>query len=67
VNTQPKEFLCVLCSTPVNLTTDLNTDEKGNAVHQQCYADQLTGKRSRFRVWVMSPIYRTAARLGAGI
>jgi hypothetical protein len=53
----------VLCNTPVNLTTDRNTDEKGNAVHEKCYLNQLTGNKSGFiRVWAMSLIYRPAPR-----
>jgi hypothetical protein len=41
---QPTEFLCAVCSKSVDLTIDLNADERGKAVHQQCYADQLNGK-----------------------
>jgi len=32
---QPAEFPCAFCSRSVDLTIDLNTDEKGKAVHQQ--------------------------------
>ncbi|HXM11639.1 MAG TPA: hypothetical protein VN946_16940 [Terriglobales bacterium] len=41
---QPTEFQCAVCSKAVDLTIDLNTDERGKAVHQQCYADQLNGR-----------------------
>jgi hypothetical protein len=49
-------FHCILCSKPLDLTTDLNTDENGKAAHAKCYATKLTGKSS-FRKWVTSPIY----------
>jgi hypothetical protein len=60
-------FHCILCSKPLDLTTDLNTDENGKAVHTKCYAAKLTGKR-RFRDWVTSPIYSSLGprrKLGA--
>jgi hypothetical protein len=34
---------CAICSEPVNLTVDLSTDEKGKAVHEECYVKYLTG------------------------
>jgi|HubBroStandDraft_4_1064222.scaffolds.fasta_scaffold2239871_1 hypothetical protein len=43
-NDQPTEFLCAVCSKSVDLTIDLNTDARGKAVHQQCYADQFNSK-----------------------
>jgi hypothetical protein len=36
------EFLCALCSKPVDLTTDLNTDETGIPVHEPCYVKKIT-------------------------
>jgi hypothetical protein len=41
---QPTEFLCAVCSKSVDLTIDLNTNESGKALHQQCYVDQLASK-----------------------
>jgi hypothetical protein len=43
MSTSP-EFLCVLCSKTVDLTTDLNTDESGKTVHEPCYVARLTRK-----------------------
>jgi hypothetical protein len=34
-----REMPCMLCSKPVNLTSDLSTDENGQAVHEECYAN----------------------------
>jgi hypothetical protein len=31
---------------PIDLTTDLNSDERGNAVHQRCYFDMIIGVES---------------------
>ena len=45
---------CVMCSKPIDLTIDLNTDETGKAVHQRCYFDRITGKSgtaSPSRAW----------------
>jgi hypothetical protein len=57
------KFLCGLCDTPVNLTTDRNADQKGKPIHQKCDMDLLTGKKSGFiRLWAMSLIYRPSAR-----
>jgi hypothetical protein len=36
---------CVLCNQPVNLTIDLACNETGEAVHEQCYIDRITGKK----------------------
>ena len=35
------EIACMLCSSPVNLQTDLCTDENGQAVHENCYVNRL--------------------------
>jgi hypothetical protein len=37
------EFLCVLCTKSVDLTIDLNADENGQAVHEQCYVNKIRG------------------------
>jgi hypothetical protein len=37
------EFLCALCSKPVDLTIDLNADETGMTVHEQCYVNKASG------------------------
>jgi hypothetical protein len=36
---QSTEFVCAVRNKSVDLTVDLNTDARGKAVHQQCYAD----------------------------
>jgi len=35
------EVLCILCNRPVDLQTDLCTDENGKAVHDECYVKRL--------------------------
>ena len=35
------EISCMLCSRPVNLQTDLCTDDNGQAVHENCYVNSL--------------------------
>lgn len=40
------EIPCVLCRQPVNLSADLTADENGKAVHEECYAKQITSARS---------------------
>jgi|HubBroStandDraft_1064217.scaffolds.fasta_scaffold174337_1 hypothetical protein len=48
---QSTDFLCSLCSKPVDLTIDLEVDETGKTVHQECYFDRLIGaETSRIRV-----------------
>lgn len=36
-----REIPCMLCSSPVNLQTDLCADEKGKAIHEECYVNSL--------------------------
>ena len=38
-------FNCALCNQPVDLTIDLACNETGEAVHEQCYVDRITGKK----------------------
>jgi predicted nucleic acid-binding Zn ribbon protein len=33
---------CILCSKPVDLQTDLCSDEHGKAVHEDCYVQHIT-------------------------
>jgi hypothetical protein len=40
------EFHCALCSEPVDLTIDLNTDEVGTTVHERCYVKKISGTDS---------------------
>jgi hypothetical protein len=35
------EIACMLCSKPVNLRTDLCADERGKAIHEECYVNSL--------------------------
>jgi hypothetical protein len=37
------KFLCVLCNKSVDLTIDLNADENGMTVHEQCYVNKISG------------------------
>jgi hypothetical protein len=39
---------CVICSKPLDLTSDLNTDDNGQAVHEQCYVSWLIIKGNRY-------------------
>jgi hypothetical protein len=34
---------CILCSSPVDLISDLSADENGKAVHEECYVKRITG------------------------
>jgi hypothetical protein len=43
MSTSP-EFLCALCNKSLDLTTDVNTDEAGKAVHEDCYVRKITGR-----------------------
>ena len=36
------EMRCVLCNRPVDLQTDLSTNENGKAVHEDCYARSIS-------------------------
>jgi len=41
-------FTCRICSEPLQLETDIRTDEDGKAVHEECYVKRLTAQaRSR--------------------
>ena len=35
------EISCTICARPVDLTVDLYTDEKGKAVHEDCYVKHI--------------------------
>jgi hypothetical protein len=35
------EISCTLCAKPVDLQVDLCADEKGRAVHEDCYVNRL--------------------------
>jgi len=41
------EFHCVMCRKVLDLTSDLNTDENGKAVHEQCYVYRFIKKGAR--------------------
>lgn len=40
-----QEIPCTVCRKPVDLTVDLNADENGKAVHEECYVKQFTSHR----------------------
>jgi hypothetical protein len=35
-----------ICNTPVDLAVDLNADESGSAVHEDCYVKRLSSEHS---------------------
>ncbi len=35
------EISCTLCSKPIDLQTDLQADEHGRAVHEDCYVERI--------------------------
>jgi hypothetical protein len=35
------EMQCLLCNRPLDLQTDLNANENGMAVHEDCYAQSI--------------------------
>src|SRR5450432_3633072 len=47
MGTRPRpETHCILCNRNVDLRTDLNTDENGRPVHEDCYVRSLSGVNS---------------------
>jgi len=44
------EVPCVICKKPVDLQTDLWTDEYGKAIHADCYFRRITSARL-VRAW----------------
>ncbi len=36
------EFSCAICTSPVDLRTDLSADENGKTVHEGCYVERMT-------------------------
>jgi hypothetical protein len=36
------EIPCLICSKPVDLSTDLSADENGKAIHTECYVKRIT-------------------------
>jgi hypothetical protein len=40
------EINCIVCNHPITLETDLNADENGKPVHEECYVNNLTSARS---------------------
>lgn len=36
------EISCAICSRVVDLRVDLNANEKGEAVHEECYVKHIT-------------------------
>jgi hypothetical protein len=44
MSTSRPEFLCVLCSQSVDLSSGFRTDEPGKAVHEECYFNRFVAK-----------------------
>jgi hypothetical protein len=40
------ETSCILCSKPLDLRSDLNADEHGKAVHEECYVSRIKSAHS---------------------
>ncbi len=40
------EIPCTICSKPLDLRVDLSADEKGKAVHEECYVQRITSSHS---------------------
>jgi hypothetical protein len=40
------EIPCALCDEPVNLSTDLQADENGKSVHEECYVKRIASSPS---------------------
>jgi len=38
------EIACSICAKPVRLEADLNADENGRIVHEDCYVSRLTAR-----------------------
>jgi len=36
-----QEIACTICAKPVDLTVDLQADERGKVVHEDCYVLQI--------------------------
>jgi len=49
---------CILCAKPIDLETDLCSNENGMAVHEECYFRQIT-KAARGN----PPLFRLAIRI----
>jgi hypothetical protein len=41
----PVSASCMLCSKPVDLQKEFQTDENGRVVHEDCYVNNVTRKR----------------------
>jgi hypothetical protein len=44
------EFVCHICNEPINLETDLATDENGRSLHGDCYSKQIKAQETEGRV-----------------
>jgi hypothetical protein len=44
------EILCTICNKTVDLSVDLNANEKGQAVHEECYVKHLTAAHRKPRL-----------------
>jgi hypothetical protein len=48
VDSNNNVLTCAVCDQPTDLTRDLTTDERGRAVHQQCYDERLLSSLGRW-------------------
>jgi hypothetical protein len=55
------EIPCVICKAPVNLQTDLWTDENGKTVHADCYMKRIISAHLA-RTWAHSFSLSTKSR-----
>ncbi len=40
------EISCAICTRSVDLKVDLNADENGKSVHEECYVKHITSSRN---------------------
>ena len=43
------EISCAICNKPVDLSVDLNANEKGEALHEECYVKHVMTARHNGR------------------
>ncbi len=40
-----QEISCAICTRSVDLNVDLNADENGKAVHEECYVKRVSSRK----------------------
>jgi hypothetical protein len=44
------EIFCTICNKTVDLSVDLNANESGKAVHEECYVEHITAAHRQPRL-----------------